>query len=313
MRFGRVLIALLVVALLVGIAGCGPTEQEQAWDSFVKAVADRRADDAVGYIDFERMTQKALGDDPEAVAAMAFLGGPKGVAEWMEGLFREGLAQSDAEDDTLATIGQMANPESIKTEGDLSTLSFNVDGDVFTVEMERIDGTWKIVDFGDAFKEADSSTGAEEADEELPGGPGQYTMELDGTVVNVDVPAPDDNELVVEIETFREAIDAASASYLLVTIDNREGSYESYLGDITVVTEEGTQIEFLSASEVVSDWFIDLPDDALYAQGVDLSNKHLNGTTILPGAISETVFISPQDFSSVKSVWLDGQQMGKVE
>ncbi|MDZ4064258.1 MAG: hypothetical protein U1E22_06260 [Coriobacteriia bacterium] len=310
----RVLTVLVAIAVLVGIAGCGSTEQEQVWNSFIKAVADKRVDDALGYIDFARMSQKALGDDPDALAATAFLGGPEATAEWMKGLFREALSQSDVEDGAPATLGRMDQPTSVKTEGDFSTLTFNVDGADLAVEMERIDGTWKIVDFGDAFGESGSSAGIEGTAEDQPGGPGRYTSEISGTVVNTDVPAPSDNDLVREIEEYRQTIDAASVSYILVAIDNQNGKDEYYMDSITIVTEDGVQIPCSQAWQVLGDWSDALPLDRPDDNGSELYNKHLNSTTVLPGAVSETVFIATQELSSIKSVWLDGQtQMAKVE
>lgn len=312
MRRIRVVVVLLLALAIVGASGCAKTEQEKLWDTFVDAVSEKRADDALACIDFERMAQKAMGEDADSQAALAWLGGVEGAAEMMRGLFREAISQSGGSGDTSAAVSRMGEPVEVITEGDFSTLEFDVDGEKFTVSMERIDGEWKIVDFGDALADVASSQQDEEP-EDLPGGPGEYTLEQEGTIITVTMPTDTSSTAIAELEAFRQAIGASEVVFALVQIDNTNGSDETYISGIRVVTEDGDQVEFADVSSVMGDWFLDSEDTALYDQGIELSNRYLNSMMVLPGAKSDAVFVSTKPVSSVQSVWLDGDRMKKSD
>lgn len=303
----------MVLALaIVGASGCARTEQEKLWDSFVEAVSEKRADDALACIDFERMAQKAIGEDADSQAALAWLGGVDGAAEMMRGLFREAIAQSNGTGDASAAVSKMGEPVEVVTEGDFSTLEFDVSGEKLTVSMERIDGQWKIVDFGDAFADVASSQQDGEP-EDLPGGPGDYILEQEGALVTVTMPTDTGSTVIAELDGFRKATGASEVVFALVQIDNTNGSDEAYVSAIKVVTDDGDQIEFTDVSSVMGDWFLDSEDTALYEQGIELSNRYLNSMMVLPGAKSDAVFVSSKPVSSVQSVWLDGDRMTKSD
>lgn len=309
MRLSR--IALLLACLLVAssLVACAKSEPERTWDSFLKAVAEKRADDAMQYIDFGRMVQKSMGQDSDAQAAMALLGGADGVEKLLQGLFRDAIAS--AESTKGASITKMTRPESAKIEGDYATLVFKAEGKPATVQLERIDGRWKIVDFGGAFGSEPQTSVAAKPTDDGPGGPGSYSIDERGTVTSVDLPASASDSLVKKIDDYRVAIGKKPVSYALVHIDNTKGSDQSYIDTIKVVTDDGAQVEYHDSASVISEWFINRPVDKLYDRGVTLSNSLLNKVQVLPGANSTTVFISSEQPSSIKSVWLDGKRMQK--
>ncbi len=309
MKFRRVVVLLICLLAILPLFGCAPTEQEKVWTAFTDAVAEKRVDDAMQYVDFSRMVQKTMGDDSEAQAALALFGGPEGMSSILEGAFREALSGAKEDADSSGLIG-MKKPVRVETDGDFSTLVFEVDGSETTVQMEKIDGEWKIVDFGDAL--GDDAEDAE-GDENLPGGPGTYTFEENGTRITAQVPGPEDDAVVAEVEAYRKKVGADPVSYILVEVDNTDGKEQSYLGAINVVTEDGSQIEFSNVSSVMGDWYTDEQNSDLYNAGVELSNKYLNATDTLPGAKSKTLFVATEEIPTIKSVWLDGERMAKEE
>jgi hypothetical protein len=149
MSLHRLIGVVLATLMLVALAGCA-SAQETVWRSFVDAVREKRADDALGYIDFERMAQKAFGDDAEAAAGLALLGESDGAAGLLEELFRDAFSKGEFDSGSTNISAEARKAKSIKTEGDVSTLTFEADSGEFVVEMERIDGDWKIVGFESA-------------------------------------------------------------------------------------------------------------------------------------------------------------------
>ncbi|MDP2182043.1 MAG: hypothetical protein Q8K99_05665 [Actinomycetota bacterium] len=142
MRSVRFLLPLLLLSALL-MTGC-TSEPERVWASFVDAVSEKRVDEALGYIDFERMAQKAVGDDAESALALGLLGGTEGVGKMMEGLLRDALSKGEIQEGKPAL--ELKKPKKVTAEGDYCTMLFiGSDGGDMTVEMERIDGEWKIV------------------------------------------------------------------------------------------------------------------------------------------------------------------------
>jgi len=160
-----------------------------------------------------------------------------------------------------------------------------------------------------------TSTATPEIITQAPGGPGRYVLESSGTVVQVDVPAPLSDKDVNEIETLRKKTNAAIVSYLLVSIDNNQGQKTYDLGRIIIVTEEGEQVEYRPAWGAIGDWMltVDSSNIDLLNECVNLYNGFLGKDRVLPGAVTRTVFIAPQAFTSVKSVWADNLRLVKSE
>lgn len=142
-----VLVAISLLAM-VFVTGC-TTEQEKqegVWGSFVEAVSEKRVEDALGYVDFARMAQKTADDSPEWTLAVGLWGKTEEAAKFMEGLLRDALAKGEIQEGKPAA--EFKKPKTVTTEGGHCTMLFigSASGEM-TVEMERIDGEWKIVGF----------------------------------------------------------------------------------------------------------------------------------------------------------------------
>ena len=138
-----IIAAALLCALLLA-SGCGSSEQEQVWRSFLKAAAAQRADEALSHLDLERMTQKYMSANSDAALGMALLGGSEATAGIVEGMLRDSFAKGEF-DFGGTDLSAISSPSAITTKGDFSTLTFQGGR---RIEMERIDGEWKIVSFG---------------------------------------------------------------------------------------------------------------------------------------------------------------------
>ena len=146
MRFIRIALVCCLALATLGLIACtsGP---EQAWDAFVDAVKDGRADDALEHMDLVRMTERILAEDEEMAAAAEMFGGTEGIASLLEAEFRAAFAEGEFgldDTDTSLVDSDVADTE---IDGDLATLIIEAENETGTVYMERIDGDWKIVMF----------------------------------------------------------------------------------------------------------------------------------------------------------------------
>jgi hypothetical protein len=106
------------------------------------------------------------------------------------------------------------------------------------------------------------------------GGPGAYigTSE-DGVAIELALPAPTSAPLAVEVAAYLKSVGGAYADVTLVQVAlTNNSSEETYLGGVTVVAKNGTQIELESLVEVLNETDDSNPD-AYSATGSDLNSK----------------------------------------
>jgi hypothetical protein len=140
------------------------------------------------------------------------------------------------------------------------------------------------------------------------GGFGTYSHEDHSAVITYQIPAPQNNPLLVRVEEYRAIVGAEPHSYILVTVDNRFGSEGQVFHDINVVTDAGLTLPFVQASDAVSDWRNEHVDihlsTTIYNRGVYLHNDMMNLDSVLPGAISQYLMVSHGTLDSVGRVFL---------
>jgi len=148
------------------------------------------------------------------------------------------------------------------------------------------------------------------------GGFGTYSHEDQSAVITYQIPAPQNNPLLVRVEEYRAIEGAEPHSYILVTVDNRFGSEEQVFHDINVVTDAGLTLAFVRGWEVVEDWreynqaivlSSSFPDDlsrTIHNKGVLLQTDMMNLDSVLPGAISQYLMMSHGTLDSVGRVFL---------
>lgn len=156
--------------------------------------------------------------------------------------------------------------------------------------------------------------GSTELDE--AGGFGTYEVAVDGTRYQVEIPAPDNNELIATVEAIlRPSVDLV---YILVAVDNTGGNVERRIFGVSVVTEDGKTVEASFISNRVADALNELDGfpvryyhvdavprevETAYAEGLavfDATSQH----RALPGA-KFTTLMTVKAFPSVKSVFVD--------
>ena len=84
---------------------------------------------------------------------------------------------------------------------------------------------------------------------------GEYTAQAEavGTIV-MQIPASTDDELISQIEAYREAVNAEPVTYLIADVDNREGSDSIGMRKVKVFDAEGVEYEFTDAADLIEEW-----------------------------------------------------------
>lgn len=136
--------------------------------------------------------------------------------------------------------------------------------------------------------------------------PGEFELTTaDGALITLQIPADPPSD----IEGFRKEVGAAPVTYMTAQIDNRKGSTDVGLYEVTLYDPEGNTYVFEDASvSHIGEWgptFTEdydylLPDgtvleeakgEALSEQSIDLYNKYLNHGNVDPLAKGEAVMI----------------------
>lgn len=133
-----------------------------------------------------------------------------------------------------------------------------------------------------------------------------YPTEPEGFVIEALVPAPASDPLMQEVEAYRTRVSGPAAAYVLTQLDNMNGADELKINGVTIVTDEGEQIELTPAWHMVGGWQDLAHDSDTYNAGVALYNELLKGGFALPGARSSQLFATVQLITSVKSVFIGG-------
>lgn len=164
----------------------------------------------------------------------------------------------------------------------------------------------------------EANTSETEAPQLYPSGPFELTT-ANGAEITFELPTPATNESLAEIEQFRTDAGGAAVSYLLIKVDNRNGTEPVTLETVSAFDAEGTKYEFTEVTSFVDEWspyysedyeYV-LPDgsklpeeegDALYNRGIDIYNANIgeiavaeSGTIVLASSQVEL----PGEFTRV--------------
>lgn len=145
------------------------------------------------------------------------------------------------------------------------------------------------------------------------GGPGTYSVESNGAVLNVTVPAVSDSALVSAIESYRQKVGSTDEFvYLSQELANSGDTAANPCPVPRVVTEDGQTVKFAAAFQIVGDLqdLVAQGDTALYNEGVELYNSVLDATA-LPGATTTSLYVAKGPLPSIASVF-SGVAVGDV-
>lgn len=126
-------VLLLVSVTSVTMLGCSSSGPEAVWRSYVRASEAKDGDGAVSYWDYE--TRERLGADSGVPDDLVM-----DLATAVEDLQREYVEAGMGRD-----FEGWGGPSSVDIDGDNATLHFDVEGVEYTVDMQLIDGAWKII------------------------------------------------------------------------------------------------------------------------------------------------------------------------
>ncbi len=146
MRLARIITITLLATMAIGLAGCtsGP---EKTWDSFLGAVEDNRADDALAYIDFTRMAEIYSAEDEEIAASAEYVGGAEGLGKLVEEELRSAISGGSFSFDTSGASVREAAVVDTTVDGDTAIITLDFSGEEGRVRLELIDNEWMIVAF----------------------------------------------------------------------------------------------------------------------------------------------------------------------
>lgn len=132
----------------------------------------------------------------------------------------------------------------------------------------------------------------------MPAGEYEAYAEAGGHIV-MEIPASTDDELIAEIEDYREQIGAEPVTYLIADVDNRQGHESIGMRNVYIYDKDGNEYQFSGVSEYISDiepvtdWASEdetysLVDGTeisrdqyfeLSSTGTDLHNEHMYGAS----------------------------------
>lgn len=151
------------------------------------------------------------------------------------------------------------------------------------------------------------------------------TYSSGGGHIVFDLPADSDSEELVELEEYREDVNADPVTYLIADVDNRNGSESINMYQVKAFDEDGNSYEFSDVSAYVSeigptytgDYEYVLPDGEvlddelgfeLSERNTDLHNEYLDGAS--PAERKTMILVHegddlPDEFTRV-AVWPNG-------
>lgn len=149
----------------------------------------------------------------------------------------------------------------------------------------------------------------DEAEDEAPAqdeaGPGVYQAEMyGGAIATAAVPG----EAPADLEEFREATGQDPVGYLVVEVDNTDGSDEATLFEARVVDSEGKTYKYGEITEATYDW-TDGHDDLLERQ-MELWDKY--PYSVDPTAKTTVALIGPEVPEDIVSVFVDDSRAERV-
>lgn len=155
----------------------------------------------------------------------------------------------------------------------------------------------------------DNSAQTERPAEEVEGA-GLWEFEWEGMKGTLQFPAPADHARVVKLEEWRQVAEAAPVTYVLVTLDNTEGT-EAFgeLPFVHVTTQSGDRIKLEQWSNVMDEWEPAIrevnPEVSDEIRGAYQLRWDVNGEgaiAIEPGQTGEKVFYTDQNIDDIASV-----------
>jgi uncharacterized protein (DUF1501 family) len=121
-----------------------------------------------------------------------------------------------------------------------------------------------------------------------------------GGVVYVDVPAPADDPTVAQIETIRDQLGAATASYLLMTIDNSLGA-EPVTAPVTLLAGASGTTSYRPAWVLLDLWV----GEGIHPDAAALAASLHDSSTVAPGAVGPVVLAASGPLPEFSEVRLD--------
>lgn len=120
---------------------------------------------------------------------------------------------------------------------------------------------------------------------------------MQNATITFTLPASVTDPKLTAIEAYRKAAGAAPVSYVIASVDNKDGLDSVNMYNITAIDGDGNKYEFFRADQALSDWsptlttegVYELPDgkklnetegDALYRTGIDLYNANNDSVEI---------------------------------
>lgn len=148
----------------------------------------------------------------------------------------------------------------------------------------------------------------EEKPEEKPaakqGGPGVYQADLmSGGVSTAAIPGSGPSDL----EEFREKVGVDPVGYIVVEIDNTEGTDSDMLFELQIVDGEGKTHTYEDVMTATMDWDSGMTH---WEEQADLWDKYPYET--LPGAKNTVVLIGPEVPETIKTVFIGYEQAERV-
>ena len=84
---------------------------------------------------------------------------------------------------------------------------------------------------------------------------GEYTAQAEaGGHIVMQIPASTDDELISQIEDYRETTGAEPITYLIADVDNRNGTDHIGMRKVEVFDSDGTEYEFTDAADLIEEW-----------------------------------------------------------
>jgi uncharacterized protein (DUF1501 family) len=125
-----------------------------------------------------------------------------------------------------------------------------------------------------------------------------------GGEVRVAVPAPLDDPTRAEVEAVREALGAASASYLLATLDNSAGT-EPLALPIARLAGDAVVSSHRAAWALVDVWRSTTTDEDADRQAVELVTRMRSATPVAPGAVGHVLLAASGPLPAFTEVRID--------